>query len=111
MFNTEPKVPQISVEDVKKSLDAQEKVILLDVRTTSEFDRGRIEKSINLPVQDVSSDIEKVIPDKKQKVYVYCLSGSRSTEAVGEMMQKGYTNVYNITSGLLAWRVHKYPTI
>jgi rhodanese-related sulfurtransferase len=104
-----PKVSEVSVVEVKRALDTKEKMILLDVRNVSEFERGRIEKSINVPLFDLESDIERVVPDKSQKIYVYCLSGSRSKVAVEEMMKKGYTNVHNVANGLLAWRAHRYP--
>lgn len=106
-----PKLPEVDVEEVKRALDAKEDVIVLDVRNQSEYERGRIAKSINLPLFDVTSDVEKVIPDKGKKVYVYCLSGSRSSAAVEEMQKLGYTNVHNVTSGLLAWRAQHYPTV
>jgi len=100
----EPNVPQITVEEVKKSLDTNENVILLDVRTVGEFSRGKIEGCINLPVDEVACKIEIVVPDKSKKVYVYCLSGSRSVHVVDAMTELGYSNVFNVTSGLLAWR-------
>lgn len=105
------KVPQVSVNDVKKALERNEKMILLDVRTPSEFERGRIENSINLPLQEVGDKIESVVADKNQKIYVYCLSGSRSAAAVGEMIEKGYTNVFNMEGGILSWRSKHYPTV
>ena len=39
-----PKVPQITVDDVKTSLAAKENVVLLDVRTPQEYQKGRIRK-------------------------------------------------------------------
>lgn len=102
-------IPQITAEDVKKSLDNQEKVVLLDVRTPAEFSRGKIGGSINLPVEDVSDKVEAIVPDKKQKIYVYCLSGSRSDIAVEVMVQLGYENVFSMSQGLLSWRAHKFP--
>lgn len=105
------KVSQASVNDVKKALERSEKMVLLDVRTPSEFERGRIENSINLPLQEVGDKIESIIANKNQKIYVYCLSGSRSAIAVGEMIEKGYTNVFNVEGGLLTWRAKHYPTV
>lgn len=102
-------IPQVSAEEVKKSIDSQEKIVLLDVRTTGEYGRGKIAGSINLPVDTVTEKVESVIPDKNQKVYVYCLSGSRSDIAVETMVQIGYTNVFSMTQGLLSWRSKKYP--
>jgi rhodanese-related sulfurtransferase len=102
---------QISAEDVKKALDNKGNFVLLDVRTTSEYSRGKISGSINLPVDEVFQKIEAIVPDKTQTVYVYCLSGSRSVYAVDMMVKLGYKKVYDMPNGLLAWRVKGYPTV
>jgi len=101
-------VPQITADDVKKSIDSKENVILLDVRTPVEFSRGKIGGSVNLPVDDVAEKIIGIVPNKNQKIYVYCLSGLRSDVAVETMIQLDYTNVFSMTSGLLMWRSKKY---
>ena len=109
MFNiAEPNVPQISIEGVKASIDAHEDIILLDVRTTGEYSRGKLGGSMNLPLDEVINKIESTIPEKSAKIYVYCLSGSRSIYAVESMLQLGYENVFNVTNGLLAWRSKGY---
>lgn len=111
MFNIfVPKVPQIDVSDVKKAIDAKEDVILLDVRTPQEYAKGSIVGSINIPVDEVQDKIKKSIPDKDRTIYVYCLSGSRSVLAVAAMVDFGYQHVYDIKSGLLAWRAKGYKT-
>jgi rhodanese-related sulfurtransferase len=102
---SEPEIPEISAQDLKKIIDTNPEIILLDVRTTGEYVRGKIAKSINLPVDEVANEIEKIIPDKNAFVYVYCLSGSRSVYGVEEMIMLGYKNVFNLTNGLLAWRI------
>lgn len=110
MFNIfGPQVPQISAEDLKKAIDAKKEISLLDVRTPQEYTKIRIKGSINLPVDDLAGKVEKVMPDKDQTIYVYCLSGARSIQAVTEMIGLGYTNVFSVTSGLLSWRAKKYP--
>ena len=108
MFNFGPKVPTITAEEVKQALDEKKNVIMLDVRTPDEFSRGTIAGSINIPVDEISNKIENVISDKNKTIYVYCLSGSRSAVAAQAMLKKGYTNVFSMTSGLLAWRAQKY---
>jgi phage shock protein E len=106
---SEPEVPQVTCEDVKKAIDEKENFILLDVRTEGEYSRGKIAGSINLPVDKVDCDILKVVPDKFSKVYVYCLSGSRSVHAVDVMVGLGYTNVFDMARGLLGWRAKYFP--
>lgn len=106
-----PKVPQINAEDVKKAMDNNDNFILLDVRTPQEYAKGHLVKSINMPFETVQQTIEKTITDKKKTIYVYCLSGLRSVHAVAMMVNLGYTNVFDVKSGLLAWRVKKYPEL
>lgn len=102
-------IPQISVDEVYKAIIKKTDVILLDVRTPGEYSKGKIEGSINIPIDTINDQIFTVIPDKNKKVYVYCLSGSRS-EIVVETLQKiGYMNVFNMTNGILMWRSKKYP--
>lgn len=111
MFNFfQPNVPQIDATEVKKAIDAKEAFMLLDVRTPQEFAKGSIAGSVNIPVDEVQAKIEGLIPDKKNTVYVYCLSGSRSIHAVEVMVKLGYSHVYDMRSGLLAWRAKGYPT-
>ena len=109
MFGFGPKVPSVSVEDVKKALDETSDCAVLDVRTSEEYTRGHIKGSINLPVNVVATSVEKILSDKNKTIYVYCLSGSRSNQAVGTMLKLDYKNVFDIKSGLLAWRSKKYP--
>jgi len=102
---------QIDVTNLKKAIDANEDFILLDVRTNQEFEKGKIKGSINLPVDEITNRIEEIIPDKSKKIYVYCLSGSRSNLAVNEMVKLKYLNVFDVKNGLLAWRANNFPTV
>lgn len=99
----------ITVDAVKKLLDAHEDYLLLDVRTPEEYAKGAISGSKNIPVDQIGETVSTIIPNREQKVIVYCLSGSRSMAAVQMMMDMGYTQVYTMTSGLLAWRAKHYP--
>ncbi|MFA6017464.1 MAG: rhodanese-like domain-containing protein [Patescibacteria group bacterium] len=104
-------ISQITVDEVQKAINEKIDVVILDVRTPAEYSRGKIEGSINIPVDDIASQITTAIPNKNKTVYVYCLSGSRSDVAVEIMIQLGYTNVFSMTSGLLMWRSKKYPMV
>jgi rhodanese-related sulfurtransferase len=103
------KAPEVSAEEVKKAIDTKQKFIILDVRTPQEYEKGHIQASILLPHDTVSAKVTALIPDKTQKVYVYCLSGSRSAQAAKTMRDLGYADVYTMSNGLLDWRIKKYP--
>ncbi|MBQ8590290.1 MAG: rhodanese-like domain-containing protein [Firmicutes bacterium] len=83
------------IDDEVKLFRETEGAVLLDVRTRKEYDRGRIPGSKNIPLQEIQST-EDVIPDKNTPLFVYCLSGGRSSQAVSELMRMGYQNVKNI---------------
>lgn len=79
------------VEEFKKS----ENAILLDVRTAEEYRDGHIEGSVNIPLQSLQN-VRIRIPDQNRKIYVHCLSGSRSARAASMLKTMGYLDVTNI---------------
>lgn len=81
-------------DGVKKYMET-EGASLLDVRTEDEYRSGHIPGGINLPVQNIGK-IKKVIPDKTSDIFVYCLSGARSSQAVEALKREGYEKVTNI---------------
>jgi len=101
----------IQVDELKRKIDSGEKITIIDVRTPMEVNRGRIENSINLPLDFFDSEIEGKVKDKESEVYLYCLSGGRSIMAAQIMERKGYKNVFNVISGLLAWRAKGFPLV
>jgi phage shock protein E len=107
----EPEVPTVEPETLKKAIDSGESCIILDVRTSGEFSRGKIQNSINIPVESVRTVAKSKIPDMNNKIYVYCLSGARSTVAVEIMQKLGYKNVYHVAHGLLGWRAKYFPVM
>lgn len=69
--------------------------VLIDVRTVEEYQQGHIEGSLNIPLQNIQT-VKKSIFDLDKPIYVHCLSGSRSAQAVSVLKSMGYTNVTNI---------------
>ena len=76
--------------------------VLIDVRTAEEYRDGHIDGSVNIPLDRISS-IENTVKDKSTPLYVHCLSGGRSGQAVSYLKQMGYTNVKNI-GGISSYR-------
>ena len=76
--------------------------VLIDVRTAEEYRDGHIDGSVNIPLDRISS-VENIVKDKSTPLYVYCLSGGRSGQAVSYLKQMGYTNVKNI-GGISSYR-------
>ena len=66
---------------------------LIDVRTKAEFQGGHIKGSINLPLQTLSGNLNKI--KKDTPVIVCCASGMRSGSAKSLLKAQGFAEVYN----------------
>jgi phage shock protein E len=69
--------------------------VLIDVRSTSEFNAGHIEGALSLPLDRLQQDIHAAVPDKATPLVLYCLSGARSGHAGAVVVQMGYRNARN----------------
>lgn len=98
----------INAIEAKRILDSGEKVVLLDVRSHAEYLRSKINCGINLPYEEIDKKIVSIIPDKKTKLIVYCLSGTRSGIAAQSLEKLGYTDINDLQNGLLAWRANGF---
>lgn len=77
---------------------------ILDVRTESEIEDGRIPNAFNIDIykgQEFISELEKL--DKNKHYFVYCRSGSRSAQACAVMQQMGFEHTYNLEGGFSQW--------
>ena len=93
----------ISVEEVKKRLDAGESLHLVDVREPSEHAEFNI-GGILLPLGRVRNmDTDDIDNWKEEEVICYCRSGNRSGQACMILESAGFTNVKNLTGGMLTW--------
>jgi phage shock protein E len=68
--------------------------IILDVRSKGEYASGHIKGSINIPVEQLSKNLNK-LKDKNQHIITCCASGMRSASAKGILSSNAYVNVYN----------------
>ncbi|OQA10564.1 MAG: Thiosulfate sulfurtransferase PspE precursor [Bacteroidetes bacterium ADurb.Bin397] len=68
--------------------------IILDVRTKGEFAGGHIKGSLNIPVDQLSSQLAK-LKNKNQPIITCCASGMRSASAKGILATNGYSQVFN----------------
>ena len=68
--------------------------VVIDVRTPQEFDQGKVPGSINIPVDRIAANAER-IKNMNRPVVFCCASGSRSSNAATIMKQKGMKEVYN----------------
>jgi len=72
----------------------KEGAVILDVRTKGEYGYGHIKGSVNIPVDQLSKNLQK-FKDKNRAIITCCESGMRSASAKGILKSNGFTNVYN----------------
>lgn len=78
---------------------------LVDVRTAQEYHTGHIKNAINIDFFQQSIFMEKFSKlDKSKPVYLYCRSGSRSRQAAGKLAAMGFTTIFDLKGGYMAWR-------
>lgn len=90
-------------------LIADTNVVVLDVRTSAEFNEGHIDKAINIDVKkdDFIRKSKSILPTDKT-IAVYCRSGRRSATACDRLSAEGYRCV-NLKGGIVAWIDENMP--
>lgn len=104
------RIKESNVADVKRRLDAGEKLVLIDVREESEWARGHLPGAIHLGKGIIERDIEQRLPDAGTKVVLYCGGGFRSALAADNLQKMGYTNVESMDGGWRGWLDAGLPT-
>ena len=104
------RIKESNVADVKRRLDAGEKLVLIDVREESEWARGHLPGAIHLGKGIIERDIEQRLPDAGTKVVLYCGGGFRSALAADSLQKMGYSNVESMDGGWKGWLDAGFPT-
>ena len=87
----------VSMEEGLKMMTESSDFTLLDVRRPDEFASGHIPGAVLFTNELMTkADAEKLLPNKNQRIYVYCRSGRRSKEASQKLVDYGYSNVIEI---------------
>ena len=102
----------IEVSVANEFASEHDDVIILDVRTPTEFAMSHITGSINVDVQDDSFEdmVAQLDPDKRY--IVHCTknpTGGRSGRALESMQELGFKNLYSLEGGYLAWKEAELP--
>lgn len=121
VYNNPGKCPHCQMQLVKKStvnfkniqpseicryIDNHPHIILLDVRTKEEFegkkdpDFGTLKNAINMPIQELESNLSTLNSYKEKEIIVYCSHSHRSPQASYILTQNGFTNVTNMAGGM-----------
>ena len=105
----EETVPVISVNELKRKMDARESFELIDVREPFEYEIARIDGAHLIPLGEIAERAGEL--QRGQQIVVHCHSGMRSAQAVRLLQERGFSNVYNLEGGIDAWSDQIDPSV
>ena len=103
------RVNEVTVEETRARLAANEKARLIDVREDNEWEAGHAARAEHLGKGIIERDIEASAPDKETELILYCGGGYRSALAADALQKMGYRNVYSMAGGWKAWKESGAP--
>lgn len=101
-------IPQLSVQELKKRIDAGDELLILDVRERFEYQIANIGGKL-IPQGEVPQRLHEI--DRNSEIVVQCRSGVRSQQVAEFLSQAGYLKVANLAGGILAWADQIDPAI
>jgi rhodanese-related sulfurtransferase len=104
------RIKETNVADMKRRMDAGEKIALVDVREESEWAQGHLPGAMHLGKGIIERDIEQRVPDTNAKIVLYCGGGFRSALTADNLQKMGYTNVESMDGGWKGWVGAGLPT-
>jgi rhodanese-related sulfurtransferase len=104
------RIKETNVADMKRRMDAGEKIVLVDVREESEWAQGHLPGAMHLGKGIIERDIEQRVPDTNAKIVLYCGGGFRSALTADNLQKMGYTNVESMDGGWKGWIGAGLPT-
>lgn len=102
---------KLSATEFSEKLDTVKNAVIVDVRTSEEFQKGHIQNALNIDWNGSEFEQQLAMLDKDQPIFVYCLSGGRSSKAIAKMHEEGFTNLVEMPGGMMEWRANNLPEI
>ncbi len=98
------KTTPVSLDELKRRIQAGEKMTLVDVREKEEWRAGYIPGALSVPRSTLESQSEQKLPDKNARIVLYCAGGTRSAFAAATLQELGYNHVETANPGFVRWK-------
>lgn len=95
----------IGVDELKKRIDSDEQLLVLDVRGEKEFigEQGHIEQAVNIPLEALQDRLEEISEYQERPVFIVCRTDKRSAKAVQLLSRNGFADAHVTRGGMTAW--------
>jgi rhodanese-related sulfurtransferase len=106
-------VSTISPKELEEQRRQGKSIELIDVRTPVEFEEVHAEPACLMPLDslDPKGIIEARNGSRDEPLYVICRTGSRAKQAAEKFREAGFSNVFNVEGGTLAWEAAGLPVV
>lgn len=106
-----PSVPEITASQLKEAMDANQEMVLVDVREYFEKAISDLPEvgQLRIPMSEIPHRMHQIPQDAR--VVMYCRSGSRSGAVTQYLLTQGWGEVLNLKGGILGWREEVDPGI
>lgn len=87
----------------------RQEALVVDVRPATDFAKGHILHALNIPMSGFSKQMGALEKHKERLLIINCNSGAQSLQACSQLRKQGFTQVYNLRGGILAWESASLP--
>lgn len=91
----------VNNEELQKKMEANENIVLVDVREEAEYSFNHIPAAISIPLGDLEKRLHEL--NVEDDIYVVCRTGNRSDLVAQKLVEKGFTRVTNVVPGMTQW--------
>jgi phage shock protein E len=101
----------ISQKKLQELLKSDDRPLLIDVRTPSEYANGHIEGAINMPHKQLKGQLALLTDAKNKQIVLYCHSGTRANYAKKVLKKNGFKQLDHLAGDYKAWKKKGLPLI
>jgi uncharacterized membrane protein YdjX (TVP38/TMEM64 family) len=103
--------PMLGVEELKRRVDGQQDLLVLDVRTTADFvgEQGHIAGATNIPLETLDARLDELTVDLERPIALVCCTDRRSAKAAALLARRGFADVHVVQGGMTAWLGNGWP--
>ena len=94
------KYNNITGSEFEKLVEENKDAVILDVRDAKDYDKGHVENSINIPIDEFESRINELKDYQDKEILIYCSVGRRSAQAAEILENSGYKDISNSVDGV-----------